>query len=855
MLALVPVSSLLSGPAFQLEANGGRLSSIRFSGDKTPTNYVGENARLGDLNLAYRHPGQAWQSATTAGLPSVAPLSIGGQIGSDLDVSSGFEQKGSRLVWRMRLKNVSNAPLELGGLAAPLPMRTRFDKSSNSSVLKHSFVSGAGSFIFWMRPDSVGPYLTMTPLKGTAPEYWNRGAGGAYQLFAHSASEVPKIEANKGSWRLPHTSRVLRPGESAEYGYVFEWAKDYNGVRDALARNGKLDVQVAPGMTVPNDLFADIAFRSSSTVTGVDAEYPAQTDVRFIGTRSGYQIYRVRFRHLGENRLTVRQSGGAKTYLEFFSTLPIETLIKKRAAFIARMQERDASKWYDGLFCEWNEKTGVRLTPDNYDEIKGWRIYEVTCDDPGLSKPAYLASKNAEYPVQAEVDALDLYIYKFVWGGLQQTTSEKYPYAIYGIPDWKTLRESKATDRTKGVDHVWRPYDYPHITTMYYGMYRIASQNPAIHTRLTAKDYLTRAYGTALAMFTVPRQVIKWSAYDTGFYNEIVIPKMIDDLRRNGMVAEADTLASHWNRKVKTFVSGQVDLFRSEYAFDSTGFESTAAFADEAMRNGPALGIDKTKARAFLEAQLAANLFCRGTIEPAYYYLGSDYRGGGGDGYTLSYMAPMGGYGVLDYGLNYAKDPAPYVRLGYQSILSSWALMNAGNVGSNYGYWFPGAANDGGTGGGFEPASYGKTWLDQPHGRGAWYYSCETDLGYCGALRAARTTVADDPIFGRFCFGGQGQSKGSSYSFVPHDGVRRRISIRTKGTSLDLELTGTRIDASVPVELDEKKRTLRLKVEPVNGKEGVLTIARPGDNSVRRTALGSSKARWVTIALDKSLRG
>ncbi|RYG23331.1 hypothetical protein EON82_14345 [bacterium] len=850
--ALLP-GVTLQGGGFLIESNAGRLTSIRYSADKTPTNYVAPNAKLGDINLAFRNPGESWQTATTTGRATP-----NGTVGENLNVSSTFGQKGGRLVWQIRVKNVSDNPLEIGGLSTPLPMRTRFDRSSKSSVLKHSFVSGAGSFIFWMRPDSVGPYLTMTPLKGTALEYWSRAQGGTYQVFAHSASEVPKIRENKGSWRLPHTSRLLKPGETAEYGYVFEWSKDYQAVRDLLARNGKLDVQVAPGMTVPNDLFADVAFRSSVPIQGIQAEHPAQTDIKPVGSRGGYRIYRIRFRRLGENRLTVRQSGGAKTYLEFFSTQPVETLIKKRAAFIAKMQERDASKWYNGLLCEWNQQTGVRLTPDNYDQIKGWRIYEVTCDDPGLSKPAYLAAKNAEYPVQKEVDALDHYIDEFVWGGLQQTTQEKYPYGIYGIPDWKQNRESKAEDKTKGVDHVWRPYDYPHITLMYHGMYRIASQNPSIRTRLSAKEYLKRAYGTANAMFTVPRQVIKWSAYDTGFYNEIVIPKLIEDLRKNGMAKEASTLAAHWAKKVQTFASGKVDLFRSEYAFDSTGFESTAEFAAEAMRNGAALGIDRAKAKIFLEKQLAANLFCRGVIEPAYYYLGSDYRGGGGDGYTLSYMSPMGGYGVLDYALNYAKEPASYLRLGYQSILSSWALMNTGTAGSNYGYWFPGAANDGGTGGGFEPAAYGKTWLDQPHGRGSWYYSCETDLGYCGTLRVARTMVVDDPIFGRFCYGGVGQSTGSTYRFVPKDGVRRRVSIRTAKTALDAELNGVRMDGSSSAILDESKRELRLRIEPTGAPDASLSLSRDASvtldgkrlSKAKNLRLGpSAKARWVTIRL------
>src|SRR2546427_7039791 len=47
--------------------------------------------------------------------------------------------------------------------------------------------------------------------------------------------------------------------------------------------------------------------------------------------------------------------------------------------------------------------------------------------------------------------------------------------------------------------------------------------------------------------------------------------------------------------------------------------------------------------------------------------------------------------------------------------------------------------------------------LGQPMHRGNWYYSCEENLGFCGALRAAATILADDPIFGRICYGGTWQ--------------------------------------------------------------------------------------------------
>jgi len=831
--------------AFETTFKDGKITSLRCAEDRFKTDFLAQDARLGEVSISYRRQGGAWE-AGTPDKPVPDPDGHGARwnVGNELAVHSWFELQGTKLRWRLQLINRSTAPLEIGGLSTPLPMRTRFDKDSHSGVLKHSFISGAGSFAFWMRPDSIGPYLTMIPVKGTSLEYWRRSPNLGYEVFIHSASEVSQILAHQGSWRLPHSSRVLEPGKPVEYGYDFTWSSDYQAVRDRLATSGKLDVQIAPGMTVPSDLFVEVALRSSSRIEAINAEYPAETDIRFMGSRKGYRIYRLRFRRLGENRLTVEQVDGAKTYLEFFSCQPLETLIKKRASFLESSQVKDSSKWYDGLFREQNLATGKLLSPDDYDRITGWRIYEVTCDDPGLSKPAFLAAKNAEFPVPSQIAALDRYIEHFVWGGLQQTTDELYPYSIYGIPDWKTLRNSKVADRTKGVDHVWRCYDYPHIVLLYYSMFRIASENPGIKTRLTASEYLQRAFGTAEAMFTVPDKLVKWSAYETGFYNEIVLPSLISDLRRNGQSEMADTLAGYWAKKVRVFVSGKVDLFSSEYAFDSTGFETTQVLADEAIRNGKYLGIELATAKAFLDRQMAANIFCRGLIEPAYYTLGSDYRASGGDGYTLSYMAPMGGTSILDYGLNYASDPATYLRLGYQSILSSWALMNAGTPESNYGFWYPGAGNDGGAGGGFEPAAYGKTWLDQPSGRGSWYYSCETDLGYCGYLRAARTIVFDDPIFGRFCYGGIGEQVGKTYRFIPHDGLRRRLSIRMGKTKFDVELSGTKFAPSAPIILDEQQGVLMFQIEPVSGPKGSLLAF-----GQERPLPSADKPRQVTIDL------
>ncbi len=596
-------------------------------------------------------------------------------------------------------------------------------------------------------------------------------------------------------------------------------------------------------MTVPSDLFTQLALRTKQKIDAVESEFPDSTRLKSLGAKDDLtHLYQVAFSKLGENRLKIRYGDGRHVFLEFFCTEPIETLIKKRAAFIARCQHRDPAKWYNGLISEWNMETHVLLGPDNYDRIRGFRIYEVSCDDPGLCKPAFLAAKNAEYPLQNEVDALDYYIQHFVWGGLQRTTDETYSYGIYGIPDWKKNRDSKDPGRN-GKQHLWRIYDYPHIVVMYFGMYRVAKYHPQIRTALTAKEYLERAYGTALALFTVPKEITGWEAYGTGLYNELVIPDLIDELQTAGMNAEADRLRGHWERKVRTFVNDKPDLFQSEYPFDSTGFEATHALAKYAVKHADPPGSEKKirvsqeKAQEFMENQIAANIFCRGWLEPAYYLLGSDYRASAGNSYTLSYMSQMGGWGVLDYALYYARDPAPYIRLGYASFLSSWALMNTGTPESNYGYWYPGKENDGGAGGGFEPAAFGNTWLGQPHHRGSWYYSCEIDLGYCGALRTAATILADDPIFGRICLGGDWRAADGGIQVILKDGLRKRFHALLGDRKLHLLLDNDRFLAAEPVFLKPDFSQIRFFLETDNPEKHAaklhLTGLPPGKYSVR----------------------
>jgi hypothetical protein len=774
------------------------------------------------------------------------------QEAAELEASEDFRLGSGELTWTIHLRNKSPRELEIGDLAVPFPFNTSYagPEIGERRLIRHSFVGGDGSFIFWQRANTDGPYLVLNTGEGTGFEYFDQGAGpgrGAWQGYIHSTPARAELTKLGGSWRLPPTERKLASGKTAEYGFRFRFAKDYDGVRDVLYQAGGFDVNVVPGMTIPTDLPAKIALRTRNKIDAIEPQFQGQTSVKDLGERGkDVHIYEVRFSKLGENTLRARYANGRYLAMDFFVTEPLETVIAKRAAFlVTHEQHKDPAKWYYGLFSQWDQKHQILRSPDDLD---GLQAYAVACDDPALGKAPFLAEKNIYYPNQSEIDALELYLRKFVWGGLQETDKEQWPYAIYGIDNWKKNRESPFDDR-RGKQHVWREYDYPHVILLYYNMYRIAKDHPAMVKYLDKSGYLQRAYGTALAFWTIPHQIDPgWNPYGTGFYNELVMPELIRALEENGRNGEADTLRGHWEKKARYFITEKPNLFASEYAFDSTGYESTHALARYAMEHPGIAPAEATK--AFLENQMRINIGSRGWLEPAYYWLGSDYRGGGNGNYLLSYMAQMGGWAVEDYALNFAGNAAPYLRLGYASYLSSWALVNSGTAESNYGYWNPGKENDGAAGGGFEVRPWGRAWLgNKEMGRGSWWYSGEIDLGFNGALRTAATVVTDDPIFGLFAYGGDLRKNGTTLEVVPKDGLRARLHVLLGGRKLSLAFDHDGFAKGVPVSIDESLSKVAFQVENRSGDahQTQLEISAPGTEGFDVSA-GSQRLPAVRTA-------
>jgi hypothetical protein len=336
-------------------------------------------------------------------------------------------------------------------------------------------------------------------------------------------------------------------------------------------------------------------------------------------------------------------------------------------------------------------------------------------------------------------------------------------------------------------------------------------------------------------------------AYKIGNFHEKYLLGIIDALENEGEPAKAAQLRAEWEKKVRYFLHDDPHPWISEMPVDSTAFESTYTIANYALghalpaaerlwfdknttawRSYPAT--DPTRVVDFLRRQLAANLACRGWLETSYYQLGSDFRGSGSGSYCLSYMSQMGGWAVLDYALRVADEPAELVRLGYASLLSSWALVNSGTPESNHGFWYPGALHDGAAAWGFMPQKLGDEWNPacRPIPRGPWPVDGEIDHGLTAGIEAAATIVVDDPLFGLFAYGGTLTCEGNEVRVLARDGVRRRIHLLWDRARVHLELARDRFAAEICITATRDFRRLAFALENAAGTAHTTTLTLEG---------------------------
>lgn len=767
----------------------GEITSLTLAGDAFPTNYVmnGANARgqntadhawVGELMLTYRTAGGPWTPALTSQSSDVRKIAkTGDTITVSYEGASGAQGiRGFKLVesyaldtatpgavrWSIELTNTGTAPLEIGDLGLPLPFNEYWaarDVIYEARTMYHSFTGQNSSYITVSRPSGVGPFLLMIPdaTTGAGFEYmdnwrkeehpdsaWAAGGGtpawsnGLDVFYIHSAA----IKST-GRGYLPNTSLMLAPGEAKTYAFKFLKVASQSDVKEALYREGLIDVTVVPGMVVASDMTAKFDLHTHKPIVMVSAQYPTETTLTpLTHPDPDHHVYALSLQHLGQNDITVSYGNGEQTTLQFYAIEPIAAAIARHATFmVEHTQSNDMSDPLYKVFDDWMMDTKSRRGATG---SWGWG------DDWGWTHGQFLAEKNAQTPVASEVSALDDYL-NAVWG--TQIDSQ-----TYAVNDWfcpPPASPSCVYDR---------PFAYPHVFNTYFSMYKIAHLYPQlIEYRESADTYLMRAYNVLHALYNGRGDP------GTGYMGEQTLPDIIAALREAGHTSEASFVTNIVTRLYAAFKSSAYP-YGSEYNYDNTGEEAVYMAA---KWSGDQKVLDKvnTKTRA-----------CRG-LEPVWYYYADPVTLNGENWWQFQYSVSLIGYCMDDWLRAYSPTPELDERLSYAAKIANINAINSGQIDP--------APENLGTVAWTYQAMKGSVYVGKPDQgmlRNGWrLMSGEADLGLFGALRILSSDVAVDPLFGLYCYGCEVAQTDECYSVVPKDGVFKRLNLITEHVHVELD--------------------------------------------------------------------
>jgi hypothetical protein len=115
------------------------------------------------------------------------------------------------------------------------------------------------------------------------------------------------------------------------------------------------------------------------------------------------------------------------------------------------------------------------------------------------------------------------------------------------------------------------------------------------------------------------------------------------------------------------------------------------------------------------------------------------------------------------------------------------------------------------------PEPMGRAWIGKPMRRGAWYYSAEADVGFCGALRTHATIVTRDPVFGEFAYGGVLSRTGGSVSVLPRDGLRVRFHVIRDAQRFHMTLERDGFARELPIIVSDALDSIQFTIENRGG--------------------------------------
>jgi MYXO-CTERM domain-containing protein len=779
----------LSNSSFNLKiGTNGEVNSLQIVGDKFATNYVlngtngpkgfstsADHAWVGELMFKYRLGTGAWTTALSSQSSDGRTIT---QSGTTLTVTyqnsasatgiknfkvvETYSLVGSYISWTIAVTNTSAQSIEFGDFGLPLPFNEYWgggDVIYEQRTVYHSFIGNDSSYVTIKRPSGIGPFLLLVPdsTTGAGFEYkdnwtseehpgsvWAEGGSNPWPTGLEVYYLHSNVIKSTNQGYLPNTSLTLAANASQTYGFKFFSVPDDTAVKSTLYSEGLVDVTAVPGMMFSTDMTGKFDLHTSASIDSVTAQFPAQTTLAPIGTPAdGHHLYQVNFSQIGPNNITVKYGGGKTTTLQFYVLEPIDAALQRHATFMV-----GSTQWTSGdlkgVLDDWMMDTKAKRGA-----TAGWGWG----DDWGWTHGEFLAEKNAQTPVAAEVSALDNYL-DAVWARSINNTS-------YVVQDWWCPAGTSATNIMNC--YYDRAYAYPHAFNTFFSMYKIANLYPGLVTyHQPADTYLLRAYDILNTLYNGHGDA------GTGYMGEQTLPEIASALTAAGHTAEAAAVTKVLTKLHSAF-QGSPYPYGSEYSYDNTGEEAvyTSALA--------------TGDTAILKAVNAKTRACRGQ-EPAWYWYADPVTLNGEGWWQFQYTAALAGYTMDDFVRHQSTTPELDERLSYAAKIANISAINSGQIDAT-------PANLGTVAWTYQ-AMKGNEYRGNAEGgklHNGWRQMAgEADLGLFGAIRILSADVSVDPIFGLYGYGCDVTEVSSCYQVTPRDGVFKRLNLITEKLHMEL---------------------------------------------------------------------
>ncbi len=681
--------------------------------------------------------------------------------------------------WDVHITNRGRKSIEIGELAFPFALNnlyegfTKGDKAKsawNDRVIVHKFIGGAASHLFAQRLTAEPPGIIIYPGEDTSWEFLSHVRPSINSPFRWEGIPVVYVYSRASieregwdEWANGHTSLILEPGDSR----VFQ-TRIAPGMRDridqvssTLAVLGHPAIRVLTGAVAPANVGIAVEI-SGATPTRFLTDKEA--DIEPDSDETGGFCF-VKPKEPCDLRLTFDDNKGRTSHAHLKFIEPIDVLIKQRAKWIVENQIHDepGSAFHKAIVAA-NPKTGERYVGTE-DHNGAFTV------EGGLSDALFLAEKNSIYPDAEQIKVLEDFVDEFLRDDLQN-------------PGDDTVGSAFADRRGVAVNYA-RPHIYPLVFNFYHSMYRLSRLLGG--TRHSAVDYLSFAYGTALAML---RYGIPSQDRSGGFPGYGRIFELLEDLTTEGLHSEFERLMPFVSQRAE-------DLLKRDHPIATTHEVDTASF-EEVFTAARYLNDEHQQEQAMRCA------YALRSLSPSWWWYGSDSRqwdeiahgepplpwdrGELCHGYTGPGNSMMF-FETLDR--DYAVLPEAHLRAAFGGLLGVWALVQPNGAAS-------------------------MAYCPDPASRFHGYVNATGDIGMAlyHYLRAAGSYVLPSATHGIFTFGCHFEVDTNHYTVRPWDGIGRKVVLRQVGAEVLISVGMIR-----ELTLDIRKRWAKIKIENPTDRE------------------------------------